>query len=293
MKAEQSGPRLQPLASFGLIAAYQLLRVVPGTADLRRDLRDAAWLSDADATIISFPKSGRTYVRAMLARLYQRRFEIDERDLLEFPTLRRAPPTVPRVLFTHAGGGMRRPGEMRIAPADYTNTNLVLLARHPGDVVVSRYHHLRNRSRHHARRRLAEQPLEAFVWTEQGGIPSVVDFMNQFAQVPGVSLLRFEDFVTEPEVSLRKLSRAIGLTVDAEDLADAVAFASLRNLKDREQAGYFRSARLRPVRNGKASSGKVRNGSIRGYRSELGPEQAARIDAYVHDRLDPRFGYQR
>ena len=56
---------------------------MPGSAALRlkRDLRDAAWLSEADAVVVSYPKSGRTFVRAMLARLYQRRFGIDERGL--------------------------------------------------------------------------------------------------------------------------------------------------------------------------------------------------------------------
>jgi len=40
-------------------AAAQLLRLIPGSAALRlkRDLRDAAWLKEADAVVISFPKS--------------------------------------------------------------------------------------------------------------------------------------------------------------------------------------------------------------------------------------------
>src|SRR5690349_8380302 len=102
-------------------AAAQFLRLVPGSAALRlkRDLRDAAWLSEADAVVVSFPKSGRTFVRAMLARVYQRRFGIDERGLLEFPTLKHAPAEAPRVLFTHAGDAMRRPGQIRVDPADY------------------------------------------------------------------------------------------------------------------------------------------------------------------------------
>ena len=54
----------------------QALRLVPGSGArrARRDLRDAAWLRHADVVLISFPKSGRTFVRAMLSRLLQRRF---------------------------------------------------------------------------------------------------------------------------------------------------------------------------------------------------------------------------
>ena len=271
-------------------AVSQLLRVVPGTVPLRRDLRDSAWLSEADAVVVSFPKSGRTFVRAMLARLYQRRFGIDERGLLEFPMLRHAPAEAPRVLFTHAGDAMRPPQAIRVDPSDYARAKLVLIVRHPGDIAVSRYFHLKHRSRDPARRELTEQPIEDFVWTEQGGIPSIVAFLNHFVAIPGVTVIRYADFVNEPEVALQQLARAIGLEVAREDIADAVQFASLPNLRAREKEGYFTSARLRPARSGDARSGKVRSGTIGGYR-DLPPDSVARIDEYVRDNLDPRLGY--
>ena len=271
-------------------AASQLLRLVPGTVALRRDLRDAAWLSEADAVVVSFPKSGRTFVRAMLARLYQRRFGIDERGLLEFPMVRRAPAEAPRVLFTHAGDAMRRPDEIHLDESDFARAKLVLIARHPADIAVSRYFHLKYRSRDPARRELTEQPLESFVWTERGGIPSIVAFLNRFAAMPGVTVIRYADFVNEPEVALQRLAKAIGLEVTREDIADAVQFASLPNLKAREKEGYFTSARLRPARRGDEKSGKVRSGSVGGYR-DLPEETVERIDTYVRDNLDPSLGY--
>jgi hypothetical protein len=283
-------PRKRSLSATLKRAASQLLRLVPGTVSLRRDLRDSAWLSEADAVVVSFPKSGRTFVRAMLARLYQRKFGVDERGLLEFPMLRRAPAEAPRVLFTHAGDAMRPPEDIRVAPSDYAGAKLVLIARHPGDIAVSRYFHLKHRSRDRARRALTEQPLECFVWTDRGGIPSIVAFLNRFAGVPGVTIIRYADFVNEPEVALQRLAKAIGLEVTREDIADAVQFASLPNLKAREKEGYFTSARLRPARRGDEKSGKVRSGTVGGYR-DLPAESVARIDDYVRDNLDPGFGY--
>ena len=284
------GPSLINLAR---LAAAQLLRLVPGSTALRikRDLRDAAWLSKADAVVISFPKSGRTFVRAMVARLYQRRFGIDERGLLEFATLRDAPSDAPRVLFTHAGDAMRAPAEVRVDAADYTGKKLVLLARHPADIAISRYHHLKHRSRDKARRRLADQPLETFIWADEGGIPSIVAFLNQFAALPGVTIIRYEDFLTDPVKSLKALARAIGVRTDSKEIADAVEFASLANLKKLEREGYFTSSRLRPARKGDAKSGKVRSGKSGGYRAELSPDAVARIDGYLRDHLDPKLGY--
>jgi len=281
------------LINLARLTAAQLFRLVPGSAALRvkRDLRDSAWLSEAEAVVVSFPKSGRTFVRAMLARLYQRRFGVDERGLLEFPTLRNAPAGAPRVLFTHAGDAMRRPDRISIGPSDYVGRKVVLLARHPADIAVSRYHHLKHRSRDKARQRLAEQPLETFVWAAEGGIPSIVEFLNQFAALPGVTIIRYEDILADPRKSLKKLADAIGMETDAKDIADAIEFGSLANLKKLEREHYFTSSRLRPARKDDAQSGKVRSGKSGGYRTELGKDAAVRIEDYLRDRLDPRLGY--
>jgi hypothetical protein len=186
---------------------------------------------------------------------------------------------------------MRRPDEITIEPADYAGRRVVLIARHPGDISVSRYHHLKHRSRDKARRKLADQPLETFVWAEEGGVPSIVTFLNQFAALPGVTILRYEDFLARPERSLEGLATAVGLQLDQEDISDAVEFGSLANLKQREREGYFTSSRLRRARKGDEQSGKVRSGKSGGYRAQLSPEAAARVDAYVERHLDPRLGY--
>lgn len=287
--------RGQFLTNLAKLTAAKALGLLPGATALRlkRDFRDSAWLSEADAAVISFPKSGRTFVRAMLARLYQRRFGIDERQLLEFPLFRRAPQDVPRVLFTHAGDAMRSPGEIRVNAAAYASKKVVLIARYPGDIAVSRYHHLKHRSRNWARRQLAAQPIESFVWADEGGILSIVEFLNQVAAMPGVTIIRYEDFLENPEQALKRLADAIGLEVDDTEIADAVAFARLPSLKQREQEGYFTSPRLRPARKGDERSSKVRSGSTGGYRAQLGEDAASRIEDYVEAHLSPVFGYSR
>ncbi|HZC38176.1 MAG TPA: sulfotransferase domain-containing protein [Sphingomicrobium sp.] len=286
--------RHDPLKTLALGTVAQVLRLVPGSAALRwkRDLRDAAWLADADAVVVSFPKSGRTFVRAMLARLFQLKFGFDERKLLDFPSLKRAARGVPRLLFVHAGDAMREPDEIRVDAADYAHCKIILLARHPADVAVSRYHHLKHRSRDRARRRLAERPLETFIWTEKGGIPSIVAFLNAWAELRP-TIVRYEDFLIEPEQTLGALAEAVGLEVTPEQIADAATFGSFDNLKQREREGYFRSSRLKPAKKGDERSQKVRSGGSGGYRARLGEVEAERIDAYISEHLDPIFGYSK
>lgn len=293
----RKGP-LRPMSAFYRIAAL-LLHLIPGSRalGLRRDLRDLADLAEADVALVSFPKSGRTFVRAMLARLYQLQFGIDERELLEFATLRRAPREVPRLLFTHAGDAMRRPDEIRLDKRIYAGRKVALLVRHPGDVVVSRYYHLGHRSEDRARQRLADQPLDEFVWTERGGVPAIVTFLNQWAayarERSGIAISRYEDFLSEPQATLRALAAFIGLDHGDAAIAEAVECARFDNLKAKEREGYYSSSRLRPAADGDESSFKVRSGKAGGFRSELSKEQAAAVDDYVARHLDAMFGYGR
>src|SRR5205823_14003756 len=124
---------------------------------------------------------------------------------------------------------------------------------------------LKHRSRDTARRKLAELPLEEFVWTPKGGIPAIVEYLNQWAKLP-VTIVRYEDFLIEPEKTLGALTAAMGLEVTPERIADAADFGSFDNLKRLERDGYFRSTRLKPAKAGDQRSQKVREGGSGGYR---------------------------
>lgn len=275
----------------------RLLRPLPGaTARRLADTwRDLDRLDEADAALVSFPKSGRTFVRVMLARLYQRQFGIDERALLPFAMLRRAPPGVPRLLLTHDGGAMRAPSAMRVNQAAYRGRKVAVLVRHPGDIIVSRHFHLKYRSTDRTRQRQGRLPLEDFVWIRKGGIPSIVKFLNNWAELArqrdGILLVRYEDFISDPEPTLARLARFIGLESGEEAIKEAVAFARFDNLKKLEREGYFTSPRLGAGREGGEGSYKVRSGRSGGYRGQLSEEARARVDAYVARHLDPVFGY--
>jgi hypothetical protein len=275
----------------------RLMRRVPGSKakGIAGHWRDLNRLASADVALVSFPKSGRTFVRVMLARLFQRQFGIDEREILSFATLRRAGRAVPRILFTHDGDAMRRPSQIRIDRKAYEGRKVALLARHPGDIAVSRYFHLKHRSTDPVRRRLAEQPLEDFVWTQQGGIPSIVRFLNQWAELSrersGILILRYEDFLSQPEQALRTLAEFVGLDADQESIEDAVEFARFDNLKERERQGYFSSTRMGLGRSGNESSYKVRSGKSGGFRAQLSEGGQDRVESYVREHLDPMFRY--
>ncbi|WP_037499752.1 sulfotransferase domain-containing protein [Sphingomonas jaspsi] len=261
----------------------------------KRDWSDRRKLKAAEVVIVSFPKSGRTYVRTMLARLFKAEHGIDDRHVLKFSELRGTPPAVPKLLFTHDGDAMRTAAEIKVDAALYAGKKVALLVRHPADTVISRYHHLRDRSEDPARQLLARQPLEEFVWTEQGGVPAIVEYMNQWGAIcrqrGDIHLVRYEDVLADPERQIQALARFVGLEASDATVADAVSFGKIDNLKQREREGYFDSSRFGAGRSGGEDSFKVRSGKAGGYRAKLSADNVERIDRYVADHLDPMFGY--
>ena len=101
-------------------------------------------LRRADCVIVSFGKSGRTWLRVMLSRFYQVKHGLTERYLLGFDNLHYKNRAIPRIFFTHdnyvkdySGAGDSK--------ADYYGKKVILLVRNPADVAVSQYHQWRYR----------------------------------------------------------------------------------------------------------------------------------------------------
>lgn len=210
----------------------RLLLFVPPAATIyskvlgwKRDRADRRKLRQANVVLVSFPKSGRTYVRTMLARLFKVEHGIDDRNVLKFSELQNAAPSVPRLLFTHDGDAMRRTSDVRVDPSLYAGKKVALLVRHPADTVISRYHHLRDRSVDPARQLLSSQPVEEFVWTERGGIPAIIAFMNQWALLcrkrGDIHLIRYEDVLSDPKQQIQALARFVGLEASDEAVVEA------------------------------------------------------------------------
>jgi alcohol sulfotransferase len=191
---------------------------------------------------------------------------------------------------------MRCDGPIRFASIDgYSRAARWLCWRGTRATSRSRYFHLKHRSHNPGRQRLASQPLEEFVWTDSGGIPSIVRYLNLWAQWSrergDILILRYEDFVDRPEPTVRALAEFIGLDSSEADIMDAVDFASFDNLKSKEREGYFSSGRMGPGRAGDESSYKVRSGRSGGFRAKLDEQGRLRVSTYVGEHLDPLFGY--
>jgi len=244
---------------------------------------------------ISYPKSGRTWVRFTLGTALCDHFNVqphEPADVLEPWALARRDPRIPRLVFTHDDNAhLKRISELERSKSRYRRKNVVLLVRDPRDVVVSSYFQQTRRTQPHEAFR---GTLSMFLRDQVHGLETIIEFMNIWAAARSIPrsflLLRYEDFARDPRGELHRLVDFLGVPSVSDETIDAACRAStFENMQRLEAAGGL-GERLEPTDSSDAESFKVRRGEIGGHNAYLSDEDLAYANATMA-RLDPWFRY--
>lgn len=259
-------------------------------------------LRRADVVIVSFGKSGRTWLRVMLSRFYSYRHGFSERSLIGFENFHLRDRRIPKIFFTHDNYTKDYTGNVD-SKVDYYDRKVVLLVRHPADVAVSQYHQWKYRMR--PRKKIINAyPTEdidlfTFVARHDAGIVKVIDWMNGWARelpkLKDIYVLRFEDLKADTAGTLARVLDFIGTPGTAEEIAEAVRFGSFENMRkmEAENRFWFAGGRLKAADRSNPASYKTRRGEAGGWRKDFTPAQIAEIETIIEQRLLPGFGYLR
>lgn len=236
----------------------------------RRGVRAA--VRPDDVFVVSYPRSGVTWVGFMLANALKP--DPDEvLTLKDFGTY--VPDLNPEYFWgtdvRSRSGTVAGPRLFRIhAPYDPAFRNVVYLIRDPRDVIVSHYHYLR----------LTEDDfhltLQQFVegrayhwpcaWDEH-----VAGWLLRTYPYFGGLLVRYEDVHADPHTALERMLLHAGHRVPAERIERAVADSAFDRMQQIEQRhGLAHESR--------ADERTVRKGRVGGWEEELDPEAVAAIE---------------
>lgn len=260
----------------------------------RRTRKKLHKLDGADVVIVSFPKSGRTWLVAMISRVFHLTYGTPENELVNFDNFHRLNPRIPKIFFM-ADDFRPREAEIRALADLYRGKRLILLVRDPRDTAVSFYFQLSKRATQTERDAfgapddVAKMSLYEFVRDERFGLPKVIEFLNRWQQAAGTGpnrlLITYEEMRAQPEAVLRRVMAFIGGEYTDSTIVQAVEFASFENLKELERKSFFTSNRLRPGDASDEDSFKVRRAKVGGYRDYFTPEEIAAIDKMTAERL--------
>lgn len=260
-------------------------------------------LERADVAVVSFGKSGRTWLRVMISRYYQLVYGISERSLLGFENYHRRNPKIPKVFFTHDNYIKDYTGETD-SKASFYGKKVVLLVRNPKDIAVSQYFQWQHRMRP-AKKKLNRYPPHgadvsayAFVTDPDCGLPAIIAFLNLWAReaerVEHLLIVRYEDMRADPDKTLRRVMEFIdGSPADESAVSGAVEYSSVENMRKLEERNVFWLAggRMKPGKKGDPNTYKVRRAKVGGYKDYFDDAQVKEIDDLVRRELSPTYGY--
>ncbi len=259
--------------------------------------------------IIAHPKSGNTWLKVMLTRLYGVRHGIAAEDFSKYPLLADRNPAIPRFAATNGWYSYERAVGDQLTPeapdSELKHKPVVLLARNPLDIAVSWFFQFTKRQSAHKQELInaaIDHPIDRhniemweFVRHSDLGLPSLIEFLNYWehnlAALERTLLTSYEALRADPASVLKQITALMGDSFSDEEIREAVDFASFDNLRKLESEGFFRSGGL-TLRNPKdPESFKVRRAKVGGYRDYFTPEQAEELEQLVVNRLSPTLGY--
>jgi len=232
--------------------------------------------------IVSYPKTGRTWLRAMIGKALVAHYGLPESRLLDIDWLTRQA-GLPLTELTHDGSGVFGQLSYRELNPDksgYAAVRVLLLGRDIRDTLVSSYFQALHRVG------VYDGPLTTFVRDERFGADKILTFYRQWDEArdapQSLDFMRYEDMHADAAAALRRALAIMGAGAVGDDaIAAAVHYARFDNLRKVETEQRFDRAILSTPADAAAESFKVRKGLGGGYRDYLSQDDIDHIDRRV------------
>jgi hypothetical protein len=252
-------------------------------------LRRRWFRKEPDVYIVSFPKSGRTWLRVLLGKALVDQCQIqDDRLILETYKLSLIAGILPTKVTHDDAATMQavRWQELESSKARYRSKKVLFLIRDPRDVAVSCFFQASQREQ------VYQGSLGEFLRDDRYGVRKIVTFCTIWhanRYVPReFRLLRYEDMVANPVASLAQALEFIGVRGLQEALLQrAVEFARFENMRKLEASNYFDRRMLQPAIPSHQDSYKVRKGKVGGYRDYFSAQDLAEAEKIIADQGSP------
>jgi hypothetical protein len=238
-----------------------------------------------DIYVVSFPKSGRTWLRTILGHVLEARFGATPLDPTSVHHMWQFDRRIPRIVFTHdMDAHLHRADAIQWSGRKYRGRRTIVLIRDPRDTIVSLYFEMTKRVHAYT------GTIADFIRQEEGGIASLIAFLNLWManldRLPRKLVIRYEDLHARPVETIEALLDFVGVEgVDRAVVFGALERSSFGAMRAMEAAGAVPHVRLRPGDPADPQSFKVRSGKVGGYRAHLSPADCRYLDDQIEAKL--------
>lgn len=249
--------------------------------------RLGSYFDDTKIYLVSYPCSGRTWLRVLIGKTLCDRFSIDEKLMLDTPTLTQKV-GIPKSTYTHDCSLVEDyfyyfSDEVFFDITRFLGKKVILLIRDPRDVMVSYYSHLSKRDEKY------DGTISEFVRDKKVGIEKLLAFNNLWLEnkhlLQDLLIIQYEDLRKESAEVLSKIIAFMEVKNCSNDIIEnAIEFASFDNMKKLEKMNYWKDhsrANILQPRTSKPDSSKVRKGKVGGFSDSLSAEDIEFIDRLI------------
>ncbi len=234
--------------------------------------------------LISFPKTGRTWLMHMINQIKRCSKNNDnESQVVIFSEHDNSEIIIENGYRNDSFNIFKFPGRKK-----YRRSKVIFLVRDPRDVVVSHFHQVTKR----AKNPFVFNSISDFVRDENLGFNRIIYYYNLWCKSRCVPkdflLIRYEDLIKDGIIELKKISDFLSLDVTVYDLKKVYEASSAINMRKEELANELDE--YEGIRKDK-NHFKVRNAKIGSYMHELDSEDILYCNIKMKD-LDPYFKYK-
>ena len=207
-------------------------------------------MNSASGTVFSYPKSGRTMLRRMLAELVVHEFGLPVvpslRTMYEIipsttgPVSRTTgsalPHNVPQISMSHS------------VPALPPDRPYVCLVREPHAVLISHFHHARFHYSHVAEPYdRADDTTFARFLASPDGLPSLMRYLDWVSDLPSERIFHYESLSSRRVDNLRLICAQLDLSHSDEGLQRAASAGDFQAMRDEESKAPMPAHIVRPA----------------------------------------------
>jgi len=252
----------------------------------------------SEILVISYPKSGRTWMRLLIGKALALHFNIElgesHQDWLLRPgKFKKLNSNIPLIYFSHDDKPHTKTTEsINSDKAKYYYKKIIFLFRDPRDVIVSQFFSLTRRTKGNR----YPGTLYEFMDDNKYGMRNHIRYLNVWAQArknfKNILFISYEEMSENTSQTLKKVFDFFGIDADLKTVInEAVEFAKFENMQQMEKSQVFKSKMLRPVDINDTNSYKVREGRVNGYLNHLNNQEVKHLNSLINTTLNKFYPY--
>lgn len=268
----------------------KIKRIVPSS------IYDKYLLYKIDKYLISFPKSGRTWVRMLIGYYLNNFYNLDLplANLSITQRLYKYHANIPRISVSHYGNPhLIHIDDIKLDKEKFKNKKVIFLIRDPRPIAVSNFYQFMFRGdKDRANFKNFSSSINDFVLGNYGGVKSIVKYYNLWLSNYGLNsnffIIKYENLLIETKSEFEKILSIFNLPIDHDLINETINFCNINNLKKLEIEGKLNEYHFGGTN---MKNSKVRSVGKKKWFDEVNTKTRKKMNEIINNKLDKRLNY--